>query len=107
MGQPGKNLVSGSRVLGCTFGKLMLSKCTFGNVMVDRRRKSRNAWRGESNTSEVASGKIMPKARQDIRLSNRPVRHWKFTSKKRTASQLSTKILDRVSQASTREEASA
>jgi site-specific DNA-methyltransferase (adenine-specific) len=33
-----------------------------------------------------------------------PVRHWKFKSKKRTANQLSTKILERVSQTSTCEE---
>lgn len=30
-----------------------------------------------------------------------PVRHWKFKSKKRTANQLSTKVLDRVVQMST------
>ncbi len=33
-----------------------------------------------------------------------PVRHWKFKSRKRTANQLSTKLIDRVIQLSTREE---
>ena len=33
-----------------------------------------------------------------------PVRHWKFKSKKRTANQLSTKLLDRVVQMSTHEQ---
>lgn len=33
-----------------------------------------------------------------------PVRHWKFKSRKRTANQLSTKLLDRVIQISTEED---
>jgi hypothetical protein len=43
----------------CTRGKVMLSICTFGNVMVDRRQERRNARHGRSMTCEAAGGKIM------------------------------------------------
>jgi hypothetical protein len=64
--QPGGNLVSGSRMARCILGKFMLSKCTFGNVMINRWRESRKAHYGRSMTCEATDGKIMLSGRQGI-----------------------------------------